>query len=120
MTVTFVALRSWDRPTPNRRGIGGMLELLPPLAGVALVMLLAAAEPLAAQQSDIQRDLRASQLKLDSIQAERQRLEREMETLRTRVRDASRELVNIERQQQASRSALMELEFQTELLNENV
>ena len=117
--VAPTAVRSWGRPTRDR-GIGGRLQLLRPLAGMALAMLLAAAAPLAAQQSDIQRDLRASQLKLDSIQAERQRLEREMETLRTRVRDASRELVNIERQQQASRSALMELEFQTELLNENV
>jgi murein hydrolase activator len=73
-----------------------------------------------AQQNDIQRDLRESQLKLDSIQAERQRLQREMETLQNRVRDASRELVNIERQQEASRSALMELDFQAELLTESV
>jgi septal ring factor EnvC (AmiA/AmiB activator) len=84
------------------------------------VILLAIATPATAQQPDIQRDLRASRLKLDSIQAERNRLEREMETLQTRVRDASRELVNIERQQQASRSALLELEFQTELLTESV
>jgi septal ring factor EnvC (AmiA/AmiB activator) len=81
---------------------------------------LALASPVAGQAGNIQRDLRESQLKLDSIQAERQRLQREMETLRTRVRDASRELVNIERQQQASRSALLELEFQTELLTESV
>jgi murein hydrolase activator len=80
----------------------------------------AASGPAAAQQTSIQRDLRESQLKLDSIQAERQRLQREMETLQNRVRDASRELVNIERQQQASRSALMELDFQAELLTENV
>src|SRR5690606_27689351 len=53
-------------------------------------------------------------------QAERQRLQREMETLKNRVRDASRELVNIERQQEASRSALMELDFQAELLTESV
>lgn len=74
----------------------------------------------AGQQNAIQRDLRDSRLKLDSIQAERQRLQREMETLQNRVRDASRELVNIERQQEASRSALMELEFQAELLTESV
>ena len=86
------------------------------------VGLLALAFPpgAAAQQNDIQRDLRESQLKLDSIQAERQRLQREMETLQNRVRDASRELVNIERQQEASRSALMELDFQAELLAESV
>lgn len=74
----------------------------------------------AGQQNVIQRDLRESRLKLDSIQAERQRLQREMETLQNRVRDASRELVNIERQQEASRSALMELEFQADLLTESV
>ncbi|HEX6308614.1 MAG TPA: peptidoglycan DD-metalloendopeptidase family protein [Longimicrobiales bacterium] len=90
-----------------------------PLSLLALLALLLAA-PAAAQQSSIQRDLRASQLKLDSIQAERSRLQREMETLRTRVRDASRELVNIERQMETSRSAMLELEFQTELLTQNV
>lgn len=84
------------------------------------VMLLAFATPATAQQADIQRDLRESRLKLDSIQAERDRLAREMATLQNRVRDASRELVNIERQQQASRSALVELEFQSELLTESV
>jgi septal ring factor EnvC (AmiA/AmiB activator) len=86
---------------------------------LAALALLACALPAAAQQN-IQRDLRASQLKLDSIQAERYRLEREMEALRSRVRDASRELVNIEKQREVSRSALLELEFQAELLNENV
>lgn len=84
------------------------------------LLSLASAGSAAAQQNSIQRDLRDSRLKLDSIQAERQRLQREMETLQNRVRDASRELVNIERQQEASRSALMELEFQAELLTESV
>ncbi|MGH7446602.1 MAG: murein hydrolase activator EnvC family protein [Longimicrobiales bacterium] len=90
------------------------------LTPLSVVLLLTLAGPASGQQSSIQRDLRESQLKLDSIQAERQRLQREMETLRNRVRDASRELVNIERQQQASRSALLELDFQAELLNETV
>jgi septal ring factor EnvC (AmiA/AmiB activator) len=71
-------------------------------------------------QSAIQRDLRDSRLKLDSIQAERQRLQREMETLRTRVRDASRELVNIERQRETTQSAMLELDFQSQLLLESV
>ncbi|HEX6134984.1 MAG TPA: peptidoglycan DD-metalloendopeptidase family protein [Longimicrobiales bacterium] len=93
-----------------------------PWRGGLLLLALLALVPASgvAQQSTIQRDLRASQLKLDSIQAERSRLQREMETLRTRVRDASRELVNIERQMEASRSAMLELEFQTELLTQNV
>lgn len=91
-----------------------------PAVLLAVGLTLALASGAAAQQNDIQRDLRESQLKLDSIQAERQRLQREMETLQNRVRDASRELVNIERQQEASRSALMELDFQAELLTESV
>jgi septal ring factor EnvC (AmiA/AmiB activator) len=98
---------------------------LPKLPGIrraclaAALPLLLAVVPLTAQQN-IQRELRASQLKLDSIQAERERLQREMESLRSRVRDTSRELVNIERQREVSRSALLELEFQSELLTENV
>jgi murein hydrolase activator len=71
-------------------------------------------------QTAIQRDLRDSRLKLDSIQAERDRLQREMETLRNRVRDTSRELVNIERQREATRSAMLELDFQSQLMLESV
>jgi len=85
----------------------------------AALPLLLCVVPLTAQQN-IQRELRTSQLKLDSIQAERERLQREMESLRSRVRDTPRELVNIERQREVSRSALLELEFQSELLTENV
>jgi murein hydrolase activator len=86
----------------------------------ALIALLLASPLPAAAQQNVQRDLRESRAKLDSIQAERARLQREMEQLRTRVRDTSRELLNVERQREASRSALLELEFQTELLQENV
>ncbi|CAN5750136.1 peptidoglycan DD-metalloendopeptidase family protein [soil metagenome] len=85
------------------------------LAGTVLLCAI----PTAAQQN-VQADLRDSRAKLDSIQAERTRLQREMDQLRTQVRDASRELVNIERQREMSRSAALELDFQTELLNENV
>jgi murein hydrolase activator len=90
------------------------------LFGAALLAAPAALGAQTAQQSSVQRDLRESRLKLDSIQAERQRLQREMETLRNRVRDASRELVNIERQREATRSAMLELDFQTQLLTESV
>ncbi|MEX0907212.1 MAG: peptidoglycan DD-metalloendopeptidase family protein [Gemmatimonadota bacterium] len=85
---------------------------------VTLLLTAGAGAPALAQ--NIQRDLRESQVKLDSIQAERERLQREMDSLRTRVRDTSRELYNIEQQRAASRSALIELEFQTQLLNENI
>lgn len=88
--------------------------------GMAVFLcLLGASAPVTAQTA-VQRDLRDSRAKLDSIQAEREALQREMDQLRTRVRDASRELLNIERQREFSRSALLELEFQTELLNEDI
>lgn len=93
----------------------------PALACFLAALCCALAAPLpAAAQTAVQRDLRDSRAKLDSIQAERENLQREMDQLRTRVRDASRELVNIERQREFSRSALLELEFQTELLNEDI
>jgi septal ring factor EnvC (AmiA/AmiB activator) len=83
-----------------------------------LVALLASAGPGAAQ--GIQGELRDSRLKLDSIQAERQLLQREMDQLRTRVRDASRELLNIERQREVSRSMMLELDYQLALLTDEV
>jgi murein hydrolase activator len=86
---------------------------------LCLLPLLLLAAPVAGQQN-VQNELRDSRAKLDSIQAERTRLQREMTQLTTRVRDASRELLNIERQREMSRSALLELDFQTQLLNDNI
>lgn len=86
------------------------------LLPLALVALLPAA--LSGQTDRIQRDLRQSRLKLDSILAERTRLQQEMDRLRTRVRDASREVVNIEKQRNASTAALAELQIQADLLSE--
>lgn len=85
-----------------------------------ICLLLAPALGARAHAQTAQQDLRRSQQKLDSIQQERQRLQGEMEKLKTSVRSASRELVNIEKQQQASKSALLELEHQATLLAENV
>ncbi len=86
---------------------------------IAVAALLATAAPLAAQ-SAVQRDLRASQLRLDSIRQERERLQREMQSLQSRVRDASRDLVNIGRQRTTSASALQELDFQSAIIQTNV
>ena len=88
---------------------------------VAVLLLgLAGAATQTAAQDRVQQDLRQSRLKLDSIQAERQRLQNEMESLKRNVRDASRELLNIEKQAAASKSALVELEHQALLLADNV
>ncbi|MCI0435460.1 MAG: peptidoglycan DD-metalloendopeptidase family protein [Gemmatimonadetes bacterium] len=95
---------------------------VPRLVAAPLVAFtwLTLSAPLAQAQSAVQRDLRASQLRLDSIRQERERLQREMASLQSRVRDASRDLVNVGRQRAASASALQELEFQTAILQTNV
>jgi septal ring factor EnvC (AmiA/AmiB activator) len=85
-----------------------------------LLLALLLPGPLAGQTDRIQRDLRQSRLKLDSILEERANLQRDMTRLQTRVRDASRELVNIEKQRNAQAAALRELEFQAGLLEESV
>ena len=95
-----------------RAGTATARWLLPLLLG----LLLPAG--LSAQADRIQRDLRQSRLKLDSILEERTELQREMDRLKTRVRDASRELVNIEKQRNASAAALHELQIQADLLAE--
>jgi septal ring factor EnvC (AmiA/AmiB activator) len=87
------------------------LRLLP------LLLVLAAFPGVAHGQ---ERELRQSRLKLDSINEERSRLQREMASLQTRVRDTSRELLNVERQRAASAAALVELEFQAQLLTDEV
>jgi murein hydrolase activator len=86
-------------------------------AAVLLLLLLGLAAPAAGQGTAAQ--IRESQAKLDSIQAERQRLQREMAGLQSRVRDASRELLNIEQQRAISRSALVELEYQSQMVQES-
>jgi murein hydrolase activator len=93
--------------TPSERRLRALL------AGV--VLLLAAASPAAARQ-DVQRELRDSQYRLDSIRAERTQLQRELELIQSRLRDASRELTNISSQRNASANALREIEFQTEMV----
>jgi murein hydrolase activator len=83
---------------------------------VPLLVILAAG-PLTAQDT---RDLRASQLRLDSIRQERARLQEELQSLQSRVRDASREATNLARQRSASAGALQELELQATLLGDQV
>jgi septal ring factor EnvC (AmiA/AmiB activator) len=71
-------------------------------------------------QDRTQQELRASRLRLDSILVERQRLQDDMARLHSSVRDASRELSNIERQRNTSRAALAELEHQADILGTSV
>ena len=86
---------------------------------LALLTLLLAGTPVRAQENT-RKEIRDSQLRLEQIRQERSRLEQEMNTLQSRVRDSSRELANIEKQRIASNSALREIEFQAETLTKSV
>ena len=103
------------RGTPARAGGGRR----PIAALAALALALVGPGPLAGQGT-VARDLRESQLRLDSIRQERARLQNELESIRSRVRDASNDLVNIGRQRAASTSALQELDFQATVLQTQI
>ncbi len=83
----------------------------------ALLLVLAAASALPRAAHAQVQELRASQAKLDSIRQEQTRLQQELQALRSRVRDAADELANVARQREASASALLELDYQTSLLD---
>ena len=97
--------------------MGRTRRVLGSLARLARVVLLLALLPGAggAQVADLQRQIAESRLRLEQIRNERARLQSELEGARTGLRDASRELQNIERQLSASRSVLAELELQLEI-----
>jgi murein hydrolase activator len=71
-----------------------------------------------AQQSNT--ELRESQQRLEKIRQERAQLQTELESLKSRVRDASREAQNLARQRAASESAMRELDYQAEVINNDV
>ncbi|GMR12121.1 MAG: peptidoglycan DD-metalloendopeptidase family protein [Gemmatimonadota bacterium] len=74
----------------------------------------------AAQSASLRRDILESQRRLEAVRAERVRLQREMGDLTNRVRDVSGELLNIEQQLSASRSALAEVEFQADATEKQI
>lgn len=74
------------------------------------------ATPALAQETE----LRESQLRLQKIRQEREQLQRELEALRSQVRDASREAANLARQRAASDEALRELDYQAEVIHNEV
>ncbi|TVP76900.1 MAG: hypothetical protein EA352_04790 [Gemmatimonadales bacterium] len=99
------------------------LRLLPRLrpSWILLVLLMGGLVTGAAgqqTQAEVQREIRASQERLEQIRDERSRLQAEMNDLRLQVRNVSGELANIERQLSASRSVLGEIDFQVEALEE--
>ena len=83
-----------------------------------LALLVASfALPAAAQQSN---ELRESQARLQKIRQEREQLQRELEALRSQIRDEAREAANLARQQAASEEALRELDYQAEVIHDQV
>jgi septal ring factor EnvC (AmiA/AmiB activator) len=91
---------------------------LPPRSwrlGLALALALASPGLLRAQGSDLQRQIAESRRRLEEIRSERERLQSELDNARGGMRDASRELANIERQLSASRSVLAEIDLQLQI-----
>lgn len=87
-----------------------------PLLLVSVVLVLGGSPaPGASQEQNLQREIQESQRRLEEIREERDRLQREMASVRSRARNVSGELRNIERQISASRSVLAEIELQREL-----
>lgn len=84
------------------------------------VMLALPVAATAQNTQNTQRDIRDSQLRLEQIRQERSKLQQEMEQLRSRVRDANRDLRNVERLYATSTSALRELDLQATLLTASV
>ena len=84
------------------------------LAAVALSLAGVPVPRLAAQQTDLRREILESQRRLEQIRAERARLQQEMAGVQIRVRDVSSELANVERRLSASRSVLAEVQFQAD------
>lgn len=88
------------------------------LRALAIVVLF----PLAAhaQQAETTKELRESQLRLDRIRQEKIQLQEELDALKSRVRDAAREAANLAQQRRVSESALQELDYQAQVINNDV
>jgi peptidoglycan hydrolase CwlO-like protein len=87
-------------------------RLLAPLFLLLLLMTAASA-----QQTN---ELRESQARLQKIREEREQLQRELEALRSQIRDEAREAANLARQRAASEEALRELDYQADVINNQV
>ena len=83
---------------------------------LAIALLL----PAAAHAQESRNELRDSQLRLERIRQEKQELQRELDQLKSRVRDASREAANVAKQRNATLSALREMDFQAQVINADV
>ena len=87
---------------------------------LAFLLLGSFPSPISAQDPDLQRQIQESQRRLEAVRAERARLQAEMDQVRSRVRNASSALRNIEQQLSATRSVLAEVDFQVEFATSQV
>ena len=86
----------------------------------SVLIVCALARPVISFAQDSKNDLRDSQLRLDRIRQEKADLQRELDQLKSRVRDASRESANLARQREVSASALRELDYQAQVINDDI
>jgi septal ring factor EnvC (AmiA/AmiB activator) len=85
-----------------------------------LLVLALCFPALAHAQQESRNELRESQLRLERIRQEKLELQRELDQLKSRVRDASREAANVAKQRKATMSALREMDFQAQVINADV
>ena len=85
-----------------------------------LVLVLAAAAPLEAQQPTADQRLRQQREELDRIRREREQLQRRMTQLQGSVRDLSAEVRNLDRQAEATARLVQQLDEQLRVLNEEL
>lgn len=86
------------------------------LRRIVLLLLL----PTALSAQNASNELRESQQRLERIRLEKTQLQRELDQLKSRVRNAAREAANIAKQREVSESALRELDYQAEVINLDV
>lgn len=86
----------------------------------ALALACALACPAMAQAQNATTELRESQQRLEKIRQEKLALQRDLDQLKSSVRDASREAANVKKQRDASSEALRELDYQAEVINADV
>ena len=87
---------------------------------ISALIALTLTTPAFGQNANLNREIQQSQRRLEQIREERSRLQQDLGEAQNRVRDVAAELGNLERRLSATRSALAEVEFQSEATTEQV
>ena len=88
--------------------------------GLAMALGLATLAPASGQVVEIRREIIDSQRRLEEVREERSRLRAELTNLDGRVRNAARELANVQQQVSVSRSAVAEVDFQVDVVGTEI